>query len=665
MGNITGRAMSLSGDIIAVTFSSGQIGSTKELTISNIEIQADGGGEYTPLKLTTASISVLTDGTDGIELLRLLSRANTQVNIVNETKNSTLFVGYVVPNATNQRFLGVNDTATIECVDQLGYTQYFNYTQVDAGRGFSVLTIADVVSNIADLVGINTILVPSGIKLRNPVDRSSTSSFENLTVSENSFFTKLLPDPSVLNDNTDGFSYMPYANTCKAVLEMISESFRLTWQQVGNALYLHIGTLFGSYRYLGSSQIAIAKVATTISEDSFQSGDCTVSQLLRYSRVKVSHKSVDQINLLPDPFNQDFLTDIGQEYKTYKDDDDADDNAIVRAVRLQSEIFHLPNFAPGAPIESTFVAWKKLQGWRTVQDTLVTDQNDVFKNGTWSTAIRLYDNGTDTARRELVSIYLPYMQATVASGNTYIYPDIEFSIGKANDARLYPYNDEKKICYLWASLEIDGMYYDIKTNSYTSSLKRFLMRFSSNGDCTLDLDNASVGYTRRGIPILREGPICFTIYSRATQELGWVNGWIKKLQLNLRRGYSAEAIIPPTEYYGEFTEPGRDLEISPPIDMYYTLSENRFGTVINGKDYRGNGEIELLYNHNGEDITLPHFTLLQANAGDGLTYTINLHDKDNSIMLGDRFNAPLWEGSKIVVSLQKDLINNSTTVTLV
>lgn len=658
MGSLIGRAATLNGDNIVVTFGSKHIDSTEELMISSINIQCDGSGDYTALKITTASVAVVTDG---LALIESLTRVTTYVTIKNESKGSILFNGYVVPNSLNQSYKGVNDVITIECVDQLGYTQYLNYTQSSPDNGFAVLTIAEVVTSIATLVGITTVAVPGSVALRNPDTGARTTSFTQLTLSEELFFAQSLPDISVINDDSEALSYMPYAKTCRQVLEMISESFRLTWIQVGETLYLYDSVCQPSYKNLSSGVFIFAKQPTEISEESLRDGDCVVSQLPGYSRIKIKHESVDEINLLPDPFNQEYLSDFGQVYQTYESD--SDDDTIIRATRLFSELFYFPSFTSSSGLECTPVAWKEVQGWRGIQGTLLTDRNDVYKNGGWSTAIKIRDTGEDTSRRVMMSLNLPYMQATVASGNTYIYPEIEMTVSK-ND-RLYPYKDEQQSLHLWASLEIGGMFYDIKANSYSSGVSRFLMTISKNGDCVLSLDNASVGYNRKGIPVKHGGPVCFTIYSRAGQNLGWENAWIKKLKLNLRRGYAEERILPPVEYYGTFTEPGKDLDVSLPIDMYNTLSKNRFGTIINGVDYRSSGKIELLFSNGGEEMTMPHYIYRQMNPGNGLSYTLKLNDEYNSICIGDRFTSALWDGDKTVVGIEKDIIDNIVTVTLI
>ena len=445
----------------------------------------------------------------------------------------------------------------------------------------------------------------------------------------------------------------------------------MTWVQTGSTLYLRDSAGMSSYRYLNSTATIMSKNDMVVTEDSFCGNDCLISQLPRYSRVKITHDDVKEINLLPDPFDQEYLHDIASAYVDYGDDGSNDD-AVVRATRLESDLFYFPSFVHTNLIDCTPVAWKEVQGWRNL-GVLSFDHNDVFKNGGWQTAIRLRDTTNDSQKHEMMSIQFPYMQATVASGNTYIYPEIEFTIEPRIPSveRIYPYKDKKSSAYLWASLEIGGKYYNIRSNDYSTTLSRFLIIFYSNGDYVLDVDNASVGYTRKGIPVTREGPVCFTIYSRGGQNLGWDNAWIKNLKLNLRRGYAEEAVPVLTEYYGTFTGAGKDLEVSLPIDMYNTLSSARFGTVINGVDYRGSGNhrdsgrIELLFLHQGEYMTMPHYIYQQMNSGDGLSYTIKINDEHNSVGMGDRFTSGLWNGTKVVVGIEKNIIYNIITVTLI
>lgn len=64
-------------------------------------------------------------------------------------------------------------------------------------------------------------------------------------------------------------------------------------------------------------------------------------------------------------------------------------------------------------------------------------------------------------------------------------------------------------------------------------------------------------------------------------------------------------------------------------------------------------------------MTMPHYIYRQMNPGNGLSYTLKLNDEHNSICIGDRFTSVLWDGDKTVVGIEKDIIDNIVTVTLI
>jgi hypothetical protein len=667
MGNLTGNAVTLCGDEVQVVFSKeGDFPYDTVLRIVGIHMQMDGGEEYVPSRTTTASVTCLTDGA---ELLLSMIDEAVSVVIANTTRNKVLFRGWVVPNSFTQGVSGVNDVVTIECVDSVGYAQYVHYSRVGdddefADKGFQALTLRQVFERIAGMIGAQKVAIPNSVVIRNPESGAITTAFEKMTLREEYLFASSVPSPDI-TDAVSRLSYMPYAMTCREALEMIAESLRMTWMQVGDTLYLHDDVGSPMYIDLATGMAAATRVELEIGEEDVRDTACNVSTHSHYSMVTLHHEKVDEIAVVPDAFDEQFLSVGVNEMEVY---DGKDDKTKILATRLDSSIYAAPYH--NAAINASFVAWKEVKGW-TDNGVFVYDRNTAFGDGSWSTAIRLWDISPNAeGLKKMLSIKPHFPLSAVMSGTTYMYFDVDFvasNKGIPEFGYLYPKNEEHKVCYLWAAVKVGGLYYNIKTNDYQEEEKRFLIMFDSEGDYVLKLDNASVGYDRRNIPLLREGEVEVIIYSRNTNDLGWNIGFFTKFNVVLRRSYAQEKPLPAMERYGSY-EAGKDLDVTLPIDLHYTMAAKRWGTVIDGVDYRANGEVKLFFRQGyAAQSTMPMVQRIyaQANKGDGLIYELGIDDRNNSITALDSFACAMWDGAKSVVGYAQDVLDNKITLTLI
>ena len=656
MGKAIGRATTLSGDEVVVTVNSAEIADDIELMLTSVSLQMDGGEGYEPSKITTASIGCLADG---FALMRLCAASDAKVNIENKTSGKMLFVGHIVPNSLNQSVTGINDSITIECVDSVGFAQYVNYALLSPANGFQTVTLKNVIERIAKRIGIANVALPSTI-LISKEDGVTTSNIEFLTLSEAVFFSSEKPSPDAVTP--EGYlSREPFASSCREALELISSSFRMTWVQRGDTLFLYDDVSSGVYYNLDTKVAVVQSRPYSIDEESFRTGECLVSTTAKTECVALSHTKEDEINVLPDAFDKNFLQTDVYEYKEY--DDEEDDNKKVFAVYLKSKLYNAYIHTDSYADSCHFVAWNSVPFWKysvgagSANEVIVYDKNAAVYNEKWSVAIRVKSSPSNTKLKPLLELKPPYCHSVAKSGNMYLYPDIEFDV--ANSViDIYPADVEKKDCYLWVAVKVGDLFYDIKSNSYTADEKRLLLTLHKDGRYTLGVDNASPMYYRQNIPITIDGSINFIIYGMA-QDLRWEVGYIRKLNLLLRRGNALETAQPSVEFYGDMLA-ARRLEVSLPIDLYYTLGEKTFGTVIDGVDYREKGVVDIKIGGK----TMVQRIYQQSNSSDGLIYTVNVDDKKNSVVAYDKFTSSLWSGEKKAVGIEQDVINNSIRVTL-
>lgn len=663
MGKAIGKAITLAGDEVVVTFESATLTEDIELRLTSILLQMDGGAEYKPSKMTTASIGCLTDG---FELMNISVGRRTDVKIVNTTQGRVLFQGIVVPNSLDQSVSGINDNITIECVDGIGFAQYYNYERVGEFTQdvMEILTIKEIVLSIASRLGINKVAFPSTVIIRNPITGAETSQFELLKLDEINFFSEQTP---WVEENTLGLDvrYSPYAITNREALNKIAESFRMTWVQVGDVLLLRDDIGDGMYQDLLSGvEVSVNNDVIAIEEESFRDGDCQISTIAKNGRVTLTHQPEESISVIPDAFDKKYLTVGSEEYLSYNGE-----GKKTFVASLKSQSFLAVN-ALHKGYMCQFVAWNDVPTWTysvgsgSANEVTVYDKNAAVYNDSWSTAIRIVSSSDDAPGAVLLHVRGIFRKGVVVSGNTYLYPELEFVVQDGLEPG-YPSEAEKRDCYLWVAVTVGGLYYDIRTNTYTAEERKMLMTLYENGDYLLSADNATSATTRKNIPILHDGIVNFIIYNRAAgQDLGWKFGFIKKLDLRLKRGYALELQRPNVEYAGDFSS-AHNVEVTLPIDMYHTLSASRFGTMIHGTDYREQGAIDLLFAAEGETISMPQRIYRQSNPGDGLLYTVCIDDKNNSVVAYDSFSSPLWNGKKNAVGIEQDIINNSIRLALV
>lgn len=657
MGKLTGNAVTLDGETIKVTFESESVADGTLAHIVSINTQMDGGGEYSPLKITTASISCLVDGA---ELMRLcVNEQPVTVIIENVDQESILFKGYLVPNTYNQALSGINDTITIECVDGLGYAKYVNY---ERGETFNVMTLAEVFASAATALNIGAVRIANDVSLEG-YDVSTTARYDLLRLSDNAFYNSVNPE------DIDGeLLYEPVAMTWQEVLVMIAESLRLTWVQVGGTMYLiddiNIAASQGSVTYRMQNGFPVnAGDEHDIDEESFATTLCNVSSLPRYSRVVINHAEGGARSIQPALFEYEHLQQDGEVRKEEVTDDNGEVTERVICQALVSRTYSVLS-----DNHAMIVGFKKF-------DAEVPTSNETY-NDSWETCVRITPDPETPTAIPVVSCRRQYCGAVTPTAGRGFRIDIEQEISLTDD-RWWPHNTHD-----FADGRVFGDFrLEIKSTNAAGEVRYFqaydaTWRDTRHENIIYFVDESTYYFAQSSstitaavmssnvIPVVwsgnGDGVIEVTLLARGGKNAGWRSAYIKKFDIVEAefRTWANEYPNPTSkkEARGQW-KLNEVQEVTLPIDNYYYMTDKAFGNVIDGVQYK-----QILVA--GEKLIDRVWS--QANHGDRLMWEMALRDEANAITALDAFTcAQLWSGRKVVAGYARDIINNSITLTLI
>ena len=637
MGKLTGNAVTLDGETIKVTFEGEDVTDGTLAHIVSINTQMDGGGEYSPLKQTTASISCLVDGA---ELMRLcVSEQPVSVLIENVEQGSILFKGYVVPNSYNQALSGINDTITIECIDCLGYAKYTPY---ERGETFSVMTLNMLFTNIAKVLGFDEFRIPNDAGLVG-YDGSNNARYDLLAVSDNMFYKSINPE------DIDGeLLYEPVAMTYDEVLRMVAESLRLTWMQVGSILYLvddvKIAASAGSVVYRRPNSFPFnAGSEHDIVEGSFAApAVCNVSSLPRYSRVAINHAEGDERNIQPSLFDREHLRPAGDE--PFMREVSADERvAILQMASLTYD-----------EQDSSLIAYKRYPA---------AEEMPRSYDDSWDVVLRFLHVGT--AVLSAARLRTTFRGAVAPTSGRGIKVNIALRANKPTDED-WPWGGDELESAVMLHLRISATnkditrYYCAYNGQWQSEAFDNPIYFRKRGDEYVfgaELSHAAAGNV---IPLGEYGGVIDVELRTANTASWWEAAHIYRFEVVEAKVDSFAADNPSptskTEAKGQWRF-NEVQEVTPPIDNYYYNTERAFGNVIGGVNYKdiiigGDSMIDRVWK--------------QANFGDRLMWEMALRDEANAITALDAFTCTqLWSGRKVVAGYARDIINNSITLTLI
>lgn len=681
MGSLIGKAVSLTGQTISVAFIADKFEDNALPPIVSISTQMDGGAEYTPLKGATASISFLTDGAELMGVLR--ADYPIRVSVDNAATQTTIFRGYIVPNSYNQSLSGVNDTVTVECVDCLGYAKYIPYRQQDEAFGFEALRLDNLILRCLTLIGVDTtsghelVMIPDSVRVWRG---TSSMLISRLYVAENYCFNSEYPD-EVTGD------YRPQAKTCEQVLSMIAESFRLTWVAVNSDIYLcDMLSREVNYTDLVRGGSAHMPVIRDIVEGSFASTTCNVSTLARVALTEVKHERAETVQAQQNPFDTSTLHKDG-DYDVYYDATVDAYNRVI-SVPLRSSIYstYMPSRLEGNPgCYSQFVAWRDNGSVVPEPGSPHFLDDYAWSDGSWDVSLKLYDIDRQPLR-EFLRRKVQYVTPAVGNPRGLVKnaartlniaaevavaqlpdgeKDSDGSKTAAMKARLWPQNAKSIDCKLLVSVILNGLYYDRNSRSYVTGKVVFPVQVYADGTAQWDIYSI-FDDEKDGIPLPSAGQIELVIYSNGEYDAGWDVAWLKKLELTIKSDTYAlreDLLKPSAERVGSW-DFNRTQSITLPFDLYYNLTPMPLSVPLVDGSYGGEARLE--YDIDGQELTLCQYAHALANMGDRLMWEMALRDEANAITALDAFTCTqLWSGRKVVAGYQRDIINNSITLTLI
>lgn len=634
MGRLTGQTMSLHGQVIDVTFTADEFQDGALPPIVSISTQMDGGAEYSPMKMTTASIGFLVDG---VELMRLLA-IDAPVAVTIADSNKVLFQGWVVPNSYNQTVTGINDIVVIECVDGLGYAKYVNY---ERGDSFSVMTLAELFARAISRLGIAEVRIAQDVLvLSYNGDRSAQ--YDLLRVSDNIFYKGVNPE------EIDGnLIYEPIAMTYEEVLRMIAESLRLTWVQVGDILYL-----VDEVKIADSTTVAVYRnsdgddyedgVMRNISEDSFSSSSCNVSTKPKCSRVVINHAEGDERYIQPSLFNREHLRP-------------AENEPFIRQVSTDERVAILQMASlTYDEQDSSLIAYKRYPA---------TEEMPRSYDDSWDVALRFLHVGT--AVLSVARLRTTFRGAVAPTLGRGIKVNIALRTSKPSDGD-WPWDGDELESAVMLHLRISATnkgitrYYCAYNGQWQSEAFDNPIYFRKRGDEYVfgaELSQAAAGNV---IPLDEHGGMIDVELRTANTASWWEVAHIYRFEVVEAKVDSFAADNPSptskTEAKGQW-QFNEVQEVTLPIDNYYYNTERAFGDIAGGVGCK-----RILVA--GESLLDQAWK--RARLGDRLMWEMALRDEANAITALDAFTCvQLWSGRKVVAGYTRDVLNNTITLTLI
>ena len=685
------RFSNMENDTILVTFSGDSVADGELIPApSPVVLQMDGGGgEYSAVKYTTASVSILCDGVQHLDLYAVAPLA-VKVNVTNETTDKVLFLGYVTPNTFAQPINGVNDTLTIECVDLLGISKFI---PLDIGVD-KLFTLAEVFAAIAERLGVaEKWYVCRHVRLTSGDGSRSTVDYHKLTIPSRYFYEDVSPSPV----GQGAVSLLPNAMTIFDALKMIAESFRSTWIQIADTLYLFDEVTCreqGATPYIGhSGWVATLGGTKELTEESFAASSSQISVLPKYSMVSLARKSAKEIALLPPVFDNKLLT-LGDDEWKYRDNKGDSDETLTVVQSLDSQVcdmrrdFGFYSYATLTP--------PKTRAWSDAWE--IATWGDEHQ---WTNYLRLPANNDGSA---LATIAMTIKPEYVTALPERAVIGLRFKINAAfsqDTTRMYPYKlKDSGLFRLRAKFKVtkpDGsvLYYNefgeywqeqsrmigLTFPTYLASEWRetYIMAFFSDG--TESAQRYPVDDIMAiGIP---GGKIEVELYSSPSDTDNYDVCYIKALELQAVvlpdvRAVNAKDAAAEVEYLGTYDYNNTLETVTLPIDVRATFGDKYFGTVIDGEELlqsRATGanvlsskrwEVQLAFdNGKGGKLSMLERIDAMTRCGDGMEYELELCDEHNSAYSPlMKIASSAWQGGKAIAGYSRDIANSLIHVTL-
>ena len=649
MGYLAGTAVSDSGNSIRVTFDCHAL-AERTLNIISANISVDGGADYTAVQYASASGTLLTEG---IELLPLCTSVGTAVIIENLTTKNVLFSGYVTQNTFTQQL--ITDTLTIECVDKLGYSMYNPVPDISF---IQCNTLAGWCAGFGDILGVKNVYLSTAVTLRYRSNGKETPRYYRMTFPGDYFLKNTKPD--VINGHA---TYAKQKMTIFEALTMIAESLRMTFVQVGNNLYLEEPSVTSNVRsYINALTYLdhhVVLPAIALTEESFGGTDNSVTTLPVYTLFSLIHTKSSGKDVIPPLFDSQYAKQAGKWHKDITEDE------VIFEEWLTSYIFDVHQDP-----ESTWGA--EFIGWKSYKKDEAGDRIYRYAND-WNKAIRVYRIGTDAYLHKVAEVTRALRCVNPVNGKGLTITSKITVTDKNNE--YYPHDGREYETYrIYASLCVGGKYL---TNNYLMYYNRdyYTSGVWVDKEEILELDIFPDGRVGVEAGLSSEGKYIFEF--PYTQDLGVGRSdvsisiyspqrpavyYIEDLRVEEKviSGVEYSDNKPEIEELGTYEMSRGYGEVTLPIDLYYLSSEKTFGTSIDGIETAG---AELRFGSSKMSMIEKIQTI--ATRGEGTQYDLTLRDDQNSVRLLQKYKASFFEGEKSVVAYEKNLLDNTTKITII
>lgn len=253
---------------------------------------------YEPLRTSTCTIKVVSSS----YLMNLYTgkAQGTQVVVKNEDTGEIEWCGFLQPNLYNQGFSAPVETIEFEASDCLNTLQYIDYSDVYSNGRF-VVAFKEIIDDIMDRCKlINSYYVTQ--KMYSDTFQSKTMDFVNFYISEYNFYSEE-EEPWKL----------------KEVLEEICKYMGYVCFQWGDSVYFMDYDMYKekkmngarwdkSTRWNTKNAVLISEKANEIVADSYMGTGASMSLDDVFNSVKVNCNYYNVDDLIPDLFEDDYLT---------------------------------------------------------------------------------------------------------------------------------------------------------------------------------------------------------------------------------------------------------------------------------------------------------------------------------------------------------------------
>lgn len=676
------RFATLEGDGITVTFTGENVSDGTLIPGEDpVRIQMDGGGrDFEPVKYATATISCITDG---LELLDLYTDSiNVRVSVVNDATGKILFHGAVTPNTFAQSITGVNDELSIECVDMLGAAKFIYYEKKGGPEApFAAMTIAEAVLHMASMLGLQRVWFADSVSVQPRHGEFNTTAYEKLTLAEQYFYSSVTPEPVYKTAGTE-ITYAPLVMNCHDALSMLAESLYMTFMQVGADLYLHDYAPLRATGKLAYKEIVPSGTggqsktsAINVVEESFDEGTVQINVLPRYSLFSVEHKRAEEVSLLPDIYKHE-LYSVSSGSVSAESSQDVE----KRYVKIFGKAI-TPVVNVNEDLEALMLASLEVKR----PDIAKFDSTGAWRerefNRDWK--LDFYMLNTYTASTPLFRYLAPYIPAIAARFQWRLRLDIE--IGFAPRREIYPAPVSSGVYELEIQIINNGLYYNEVAQNWTSEAHNIVLEFPAGEEWRKSFKFKNASYAVAAADI-----ICFVNEPGAIElrvmgggnlasALHWITAWIRKLAMLVVEPHHIRQLneldkLPEKVYAGAWNYDSELDTVSFPIELEPTLAEKSFGTLIDNIEYCGELDLdrpsttrpaaEFRFLADGQKYTMLQRIEMLANSKDNYELQLSLRDEQNEIVATMAATSPLWNGAKAIVACERDIKNNSITVTV-